>query len=62
MSRIELVLTALEQDNGNAEEVLMAEHDQRFKTLLREFLPEFLRLFFPDRTVQGDRADDGDDF
>lgn len=27
----------------------MAEHDQRFKTLLREFLPEFLCLFFPDR-------------
>lgn len=27
----------------------MAEHDQRFKTLLREFLPEFLRLFFPER-------------
>jgi hypothetical protein len=26
----------------------MAEHDQRFKTLLREFLPDFLRLFFPD--------------
>ncbi|MGH7172751.1 MAG: hypothetical protein ACRELG_20915 [Gemmataceae bacterium] len=27
----------------------MAVHDQRFKTLLREFLPEFLRLFFPER-------------
>lgn len=27
----------------------MAEHDQRFKTLLCEFLPEFLRLFFPER-------------
>ena len=25
----------------------MAEHDQRFKALLREFFPEFLRLFFP---------------
>ena len=27
----------------------MAEHDQRFKVLLREFLPDFLRLFFPER-------------
>ncbi len=27
----------------------MAEHDQRFKVLLREFLPDFLRLFFPTR-------------
>jgi hypothetical protein len=26
----------------------MAEHDQRFKTLLKEFLADFLRLFFPD--------------
>jgi hypothetical protein len=25
----------------------MADHDQRFKTLLKEFLPEFLALFFP---------------
>ncbi len=25
----------------------MAEHDQRFKRLLREFFPEFLTLFFP---------------
>lgn len=32
----------------------MAEHDQRFKTLLREFLPEFLRLFFPDRAAAFD--------
>jgi hypothetical protein len=29
----------------------MAEHDQRFKVLLREFLPEFLRLFFPERAA-----------
>ncbi len=27
----------------------MAEHDQRFKVLLQEFLPDFLRLFFPER-------------
>lgn len=26
----------------------MDDHDQRFKTLLREFLPEFVGLFFPD--------------
>jgi hypothetical protein len=26
----------------------MDDHDQRFKGLLREFLPEFLRLFFPE--------------
>jgi hypothetical protein len=26
----------------------MAEHDQRFKTLVQEFLPEFFTLFFPD--------------
>lgn len=26
----------------------MDDHDQRFKTLLREFLPEFVALFFPD--------------
>jgi hypothetical protein len=25
----------------------MAEHDQLFKQLLQEFLPEFPRLFFP---------------
>src|SRR5437660_437375 len=25
----------------------MADHDQRFKTLLREFFGEFVRLFFP---------------
>jgi len=29
----------------------MAEHDQRFKVLLREFLPDFLRLFFPDQAA-----------
>jgi hypothetical protein len=27
----------------------MGEHDQRFKQLLREFLPEFVQLFFPQR-------------
>lgn len=26
----------------------MDDHDQRFKVLLREFLPEFIELFFPD--------------
>jgi len=26
----------------------MDDHDQRFKTLLEEFLPEFMALFFPD--------------
>jgi hypothetical protein len=26
----------------------MDDHDQRFKSLLREFLPEFFELFFPD--------------
>src|SRR5437016_3849364 len=26
----------------------MDDHDQRFKTLLKEFLPEFFGLFFPD--------------
>lgn len=26
----------------------MADHDQRFKTLLQEFFAEFIRLFFPD--------------
>jgi hypothetical protein len=25
----------------------MDDHDQRFKSLLREFLPEFFALFFP---------------
>ena len=25
----------------------MAEHDQRFKTLIREFVLEFISLFFP---------------
>jgi hypothetical protein len=32
----------------------MAEHDQRFKALLREFFPEFLHLFFPDRAARLD--------
>ena len=27
--------------------VPMPDHDQRFKTLIKEFFPEFLRLFFP---------------
>ena len=27
----------------------MAEHDQHFKALLREFLADFLQLFFPER-------------
>jgi hypothetical protein len=26
----------------------MTDHDQRFKTLIREFLPEFFELFFPE--------------
>jgi len=26
----------------------MEDHDQRFKVLLKEFLPEFIELFFPD--------------
>jgi hypothetical protein len=26
----------------------MADHDQRFKTLLESFFPEFMRLFFPE--------------
>jgi hypothetical protein len=26
----------------------MDDHDQRFKTLLREFLPEFFDGFFPE--------------
>ncbi|MSR79841.1 MAG: hypothetical protein EXS11_03840, partial [Gemmataceae bacterium] len=25
----------------------MPDHDQRFKTLIKEFFPDFLRLFFP---------------
>jgi hypothetical protein len=29
----------------------MAEHDQRFKALLREFLGDFLELFFPERAA-----------
>jgi hypothetical protein len=32
----------------------MAEHDQRFKVLLQEFLREFLLLFFPDLVEQLD--------
>jgi hypothetical protein len=32
----------------------MAEHDQRFKTLLREFFPEFLNLFFPEQAARLD--------
>ncbi|MCY2945436.1 MAG: hypothetical protein NT142_13065, partial [Planctomycetota bacterium] len=26
----------------------MPDHDQRFKTLIKEFFPDFLRLFFPE--------------
>ena len=32
----------------------MDDHDQRFKTLLREFLPEFFALFFPDWALRFD--------
>ena len=32
----------------------IAEHDQRFKVLLQEFLREFLLLFFPDLLEQLD--------
>jgi hypothetical protein len=32
----------------------MSYHDQRFKTLLKEFFPEFLRLFFPARAARFD--------
>jgi hypothetical protein len=32
----------------------MAEHDQRFKQLLKEFFPEFLALFFPERAARLD--------
>lgn len=33
------------------------DHDQRFKALLREFLPEFVELFFPDWAAKLDFAD-----
>jgi len=26
----------------------LSDHDQRFKALIREFFPDFLRLFFAD--------------
>ena len=32
----------------------MDDHDQRFKTLLREFLPEFFELFFPEWAARFD--------
>ncbi|MCI0700213.1 MAG: DUF4351 domain-containing protein [Planctomycetia bacterium] len=32
----------------------MDDHDQRFKSLLREFLPEFFKLFFPDWAARFD--------
>src|SRR5690349_13980448 len=32
------------------------DHDQRFKTLLREFFAEFFRLFFPDWAARFDFA------
>jgi hypothetical protein len=34
----------------------MTDHDQRFKALLREFFPEFLRLFFPEQAARFDFA------
>ncbi len=34
----------------------MDDHDQRFKTLLREFLPEFVALFLPDLAARLDLA------
>jgi hypothetical protein len=34
----------------------MADHDQRFKELLREFFPEFIALFFPDWAERFDFA------
>ena len=34
----------------------MDDHDQRFKTLLREFLPEFFELFFADWAARFDFA------
>ena len=34
----------------------MDDHDQRFKALLREFLPEFFALFFPDWAARFDFA------
>ena len=34
----------------------MDDHDQRFKALLREFLPEFFALFFPDWAARLDFA------
>ena len=30
------------------------DHDQRFKTLIRDFFPDFLRLFFPDISTRMD--------
>jgi hypothetical protein len=32
----------------------MSGHDQRFKVLLKEFFPEFLTLFFPERAARFD--------
>jgi hypothetical protein len=32
----------------------MSDHDQRFKVLLKEFFPEFLTLFFPERAARFD--------
>jgi hypothetical protein len=34
----------------------MADHDQRFKILLREFFADFFRLFFPEWASQFDFA------
>lgn len=35
----------------------MSEHDQRFKTLIQEFLAQFIQLFFPDRAEGFDFSD-----
>jgi hypothetical protein len=35
----------------------MSEHDQRFKQLLQEFFPEFLKLFFPERAERLDLSE-----
>ena len=39
----------------------MAEHDQRFKTLLMEFLPEFMEEFVPGRVERLDFSESLDD-
>ena len=32
------------------------DHDQRFKSMIREFFPEFMQLFLPEWAVQFDFA------